>query len=91
MKNETDRPTQTIKTGKICNLEGVRELNEGFPVTLWRDPETLRLVVVAENEGGNNSTAIDLNDLLLWLESGPLGGESDAKSISVEFSSERDV
>ena len=55
---------------KICELVGVREYAEGFPVALWRDEDSGRLLIVAENEGGNNSTAIDLLDLLEWLRHG---------------------
>ena len=63
-------------------MEGVREYAEHMPVTLsvetkdnrvwnpelkdWADMPR-RLVVVALNEGGYNSTAIDLEDLLHWL------------------------
>lgn len=65
------------KMAKISEMVGVREYAEGFPVALWRDEETGRLVVVAENEGGNNSTAVDLLDLIGWLRSGDATGGLD--------------
>ena len=48
-------------------MEGVREYCEGMNVKLRAD-ENGRLVIVALNEGGYNSTEVDLLDLLTWLE-----------------------
>lgn len=52
---------------KICDMEGVREYCEGFPVELGLDDETGRLIIRATNEGGANCTDIDLDDLIMWL------------------------
>lgn len=46
-------------------LTGVREYCEEYPVTLRVNSG--RLVIVATNEGGHNSTEVDLRDLLNWL------------------------
>jgi hypothetical protein len=56
---------------KITEMNGVREHSEGAPVELWRDNETGRLVIRAYNECRNNSTQVDLWDLLDWLSVGP--------------------
>lgn len=55
---------------KICEMTGVRELNEGLPVELWRDDATGRLVLRAYNECGCNATDVDLGGLLSWLSVG---------------------
>jgi hypothetical protein len=47
------------------HLDTVKEHGEGFPVKL--DLRGDRIVVVALNECGNNSTEVDLLDLLDWL------------------------
>ena len=71
---------------KICDMEGVREYMEGFPVELWRHEKTGRLVIRAQNEDHNNATDVDLWDLLGWLSIGPgdrlllVGREDDARS-----------
>jgi hypothetical protein len=46
-------------------MEGVREYREEYAVELGKEGD--RFVVVATNEGSNNSTAIDLLDLLEWV------------------------
>lgn len=46
-------------------MRGVEEYGEGDGVEL--DNERGRLVVVAWNEGGHNSTAVDLEQLLEWV------------------------
>lgn len=46
-------------------MQGVREYSEEFPVALSGDNG--RLVVVARNQGGHDSTSIDLLDLLDWI------------------------
>lgn len=51
---------------KICDIPGVREYNEERGVELWRH-ENGRLTIVAFNEGGHNSTAVDLYDLIAYL------------------------
>lgn len=55
---------------KICEMAGVREYAEGDPVELWRDDASGRLVIRARNECGNNSTYVDLLDLLDWVAAG---------------------
>jgi hypothetical protein len=67
---------------KICNMEGVREYGEGYPVELWRDEVSGRLVNRAFNEGHNNDVVIDLWDILDWATRGPAdsllrGGKGD--------------
>ena len=62
---------------KICNMEGVRGGEEGFPVELWRCSESGRLQVVAFNEAGYSSVEIDLFDLLEWLRNGPASLSAD--------------
>lgn len=46
-------------------MQGVREHNEEMPVALeyYKD----RLTIVALNQCGNDSTLVDLGDLLAWL------------------------
>lgn len=56
---------------RIFVMDGLRELTEGYPVELWRDEKSGRLVVRAKNEGGCNITEIDLFDLINWLRAGP--------------------
>ena len=48
-------------------MQGVREYCEGMDVTLSRD-EQGRWLIEASNEAGHNGTAVDLLDLLQWLE-----------------------
>lgn len=55
------------KNTKICEMAGVREHGEGDPVDLYRDGDNGRLCIVAANEGGFNSTWVDLLDLVGWL------------------------
>lgn len=52
---------------------GVHEYGENYPVKLSRDEyhPFSPLSIVATNEGGNNSTAIDLCDLIEWMKYGP--------------------
>jgi hypothetical protein len=52
---------------KVCDMEGVRGSDSGFPVSLWRDEDTLRLVVRGINEGGYGCVDIDLIDLIRWM------------------------
>jgi hypothetical protein len=54
---------------KLCEMAGVREHSEHFPVELWRNHG--RLVIRAYSECGNNATDLDLFDLVVWLSSGP--------------------
>ena len=50
-------------------LEEVREYAEGFPLQMGE--ENGRPTIIARNEGGYNSTHVDLLDLLEWArESG---------------------
>ena len=55
-------------------LTGVREYGEMYSVELRRDMKTGRLIVMAWNEGHNNTTQVDLWDLLDWLRVGPPDG-----------------
>lgn len=48
----------------IGRMEGVREYAEEFPVELGM--QNGRVCIVAINEGGCNSVAIDLLDVLRW-------------------------
>lgn len=53
-------------------MAGVREYGDGhYPVELWRDDRTDRLVIRAYNEGGNNYVSIDLWDVIEWMQAGP--------------------
>jgi hypothetical protein len=54
---------------KICDMEGVREYSEGFPVELWRD-DAERLTIIARNQDGFDCTSIDFLDLVSWLQRG---------------------
>lgn len=49
----------------ICDLDGIRGGDTGFPVQLVR--EDGRLAVRAINEGGFSCTDVDLLDLVEWL------------------------
>lgn len=44
---------------------------ESYPVELWRDDESGRLVIRARNEGGHSATFVDLADLVKWLKDQP--------------------
>ena len=55
-----------MRTEKIV-MEGVREYCEGMDVRLEKNKEG-RWVIDARNEGGHNSTEVDLLDLLQWLQ-----------------------
>jgi hypothetical protein len=55
---------------KICDMNTVREYAEGYPVELWRDDDSGRLVLLALNEAGFSGVRIDLWDLINWLRSG---------------------
>jgi hypothetical protein len=60
---------------KICEMRGVREYTERYPVELWWDEQSERLVILSKNEGGCNETQVDLYDVISWLMSGPGGLE----------------
>lgn len=62
---------------KICDMTGVREYAEEFPVELWMDEEVGRLVIVALNQAGYDGVAIDFADLVAWMRSGApsIGGK----------------
>jgi hypothetical protein len=48
-------------------VKGVTEYNEGLDVEVgWSAPDRA-WVIRADNEGGFNSTAIDLWQLMMWL------------------------
>ena len=51
----------------LCEMEGVRGGDTGFPVQLYRDEETGRLVIRGINEGGFACVDIDLRDLARWF------------------------
>ncbi len=62
-------------TDKGLPCYGVREYCEEYPVRLVQDPITnWRLSICARNEGGFNSTLVDLWDLIEWLRFGPEEG-----------------
>jgi hypothetical protein len=63
-----DRPTCNVK---VCDLDGVREYQEGLTLELWRTDKSHRLVVRIYNECGNRYVDIDLWDLIGWLQVGP--------------------
>jgi hypothetical protein len=48
-------------------MQGVREYCEDMEVTLQMQYKGTRLVINARNEGGYNSTEVDLLDLLDWV------------------------
>lgn len=54
---------------KICDMNGVRGGEQGFPVELWRDDKTGRLLIVAFNEAGYSGVEIELLDVVSWLNS----------------------
>lgn len=56
----------------ICELPNVDEFGEGYPVKLVFGESSGRLAVQARNEGGNNTTEIDLMQLLAWARHGPM-------------------
>lgn len=58
----------TIGPALPVELEGVREHGEGFPVELRTDEDSGRIVIRAINEGGHNTTHVDLLDLIEWLK-----------------------
>jgi hypothetical protein len=58
--------------GKICEMKGVREFSDGYPVELWRHERTGRLVIRAYSECGNAIVDVDLWDLIDWCHSGPM-------------------
>jgi hypothetical protein len=61
-----DRPAFETK---IATLANVREWTEGEPVEVWLNRRG-RIVIRAFNECGNNSTDVDLFDLLAWTRDG---------------------
>jgi hypothetical protein len=65
----------------LCELDGVRGGDTGFPVSLVRDRETGRIVLRAVNEGGFSCTDIDWQDLLVWLGR-VTSGQVDADAIN---------
>ena len=68
---------------KVCTLTGVSEYCEGYPVELWlnRDGKT---TIVAESEGGNNLTQIDMLGLIDWLRLGPVDGRIEGGFVMEE-------
>ena len=57
-----------LTTELICELDGVRGGDPGFPVQLCRYADTGRVVVRALNEDGFNCTDVDLLDLFEWFK-----------------------
>lgn len=55
----------------VCELKGVRDHSEGYPVELVLNEAIGRFVLRAWNEGHNNTTEIDLIDLIAWCSLGP--------------------
>ena len=66
MAKTSNTPTR-LTTTSIVTLTGVTEYCEGYAVTMVRR-EDGRLVIVAVNEGGQNSTEVDLRHLVDWLK-----------------------
>jgi hypothetical protein len=63
------------ETRVYCKMEGVMEYNEGNPVILmtreayeYKPEGHGRLVISATNEGGFNSTMVDLLQLIQWVK-----------------------
>lgn len=56
---------------KICEMDGVREYSEGFPVEFWFDDDRGRSVLIARNQDGYDCVSIDVDDLVRWLRFGP--------------------
>lgn len=56
---------------KLITLPEVREYGDREPVEIWNNSEG-RLIIRAYNEGGNNSTDVDLIDLLEWAKQSPI-------------------
>ncbi len=55
-----------MATDEKVVMDGVREYCESYPVRLMeRDG---RLCIEAENEGGYNSTEVDVLDVLAWVK-----------------------
>lgn len=63
---------------KVATLADVREWGEGEPVELWVN-RSGRLVLRAYNECRNNTTEVDVLDLLAWFERGNAIGSFSAK------------
>lgn len=51
---------------KVCEMASVREWSEGYPVELWRDEDSGRLVIRAKSECGNSIVHVDLWDVVAW-------------------------
>jgi hypothetical protein len=81
--------TDRFKGTKVLALTGVREYGEKYPVELWRMPNG-RLVIVAENEAGNNETKVDLFDTVEWLQYGPVEGRT-ANGFAVDLTDGNDT
>ena len=54
---------------KLMDMDGVTGGEAGFPIELWRDDDTGRLVIRGYNESGFNVVDIDLNEVRVWLAS----------------------
>jgi hypothetical protein len=73
--------------GKLLELKNVRGGEEGFPVELWTDDDSGRLVIRAYSEAGYNATDIDFDDLCRWFD----GDEAAAyRGVPAELSPEGD-
>ena len=57
---------QEYKDKGWIKTEEINEYREGYPVEIIE--EEGRTVIVATNEGGYNSTAVDLENLLIYLQ-----------------------
>ena len=62
---------------KICDLPSVRGGETEFPISLYRDEESGRVVIRGVNEGGFACVDIDLGDLAECL-----GWEIDANELA---------
>ena len=48
-------------------MEGVTEYSEGYEVELLQTKDNGRWVIMALNQGGFDSTSVDVVDLIAWL------------------------
>lgn len=67
---------------KVREISNVRGSEDGFPLLLWRDDESGRLVVRAFNQGGFAGVDIDLIDLVEWLSATAPGSIDGAALVS---------
>lgn len=64
------------KSEQPREMTDVREYGEGMPVCLEVDSGSGRYCISARNEGGNNGTLVDLEDVLRFLYLNGIPGNS---------------